>query len=45
MRRLLLVAFAALMLAGCSGSPSPDETPSPMQPEAPANSCQPDANC
>ena len=35
MRRLLLVAVAALMLAGCSGSPSPNETPSPTQPIAP----------
>ena len=36
MRRLLLVAAAALILAvaGCSGSPSASDTPSPTEPES-----------
>jgi hypothetical protein len=38
MRRLLLVAAAALMLAvaGCSGNPSAGDTPSPTEPESAA---------
>jgi hypothetical protein len=38
MRRLYLAAFTTLMLAGCSGSPSPSETPSATQLETPATS-------
>jgi len=33
MRRLLFVAVTALMLAGCSDSPSPNDASSPTQPE------------
>jgi hypothetical protein len=58
MRRLLLVAAAALILAvaGCSGSPSASDTPSPTEPESSAiassstpaatqSSATPVANC
>ena len=43
MRRLLLVALAALMMAvtGCSGSPSAGDTPSPPQPESSAATSYP----
>jgi hypothetical protein len=36
MRHLLLAAVAALMLAGCSGSPAAGDTPLPRQPESSA---------
>jgi hypothetical protein len=43
MRRLLLVALAALMLAvaGCSDSPSAGDTPSPGQPESSVTTSNP----
>ncbi len=43
MRRLLLVAVAALMLpvAGCSGGQSPGDTPSSRQPETSATTSDP----
>ena len=43
MRRLFLVALAALMMAvtGCSGSPSAGDTPSPPQPESSAATSYP----
>jgi Prokaryotic membrane lipoprotein lipid attachment site len=36
MRQLLLAAVAALMLTGCSSSPSPNKAPSPTPAETPA---------